>query len=135
MRLTHFRLSVRYNIDEISRGVTRRKSFVQAIDNIHGEQLASELMDAAPSLQYVFVSGSGQFEAWPDDYPAGTCPGKRVRPVVRSAWRNMRSALRPSESPGKIDEDMMRRILLDEELTVSETETVSGMRFAWTDRI
>ncbi|KAL1949184.1 hypothetical protein VTO73DRAFT_10990 [Trametes versicolor] len=135
LRLTHLRLSVRYNIDEISRGVTRRKSFVQAIDNARGEKLASELMDAVPSLQYVFVSAGGHFEAWPDDYPAGACAGKRVRPVVHSAWKNMRIALRPSASPRKIEEDVMRQILLDEELTLSETDIVSDVHFARADRV
>lgn len=60
LRLTHLRVFVQANIADIARGsntaVPYSKDFVRAISSLNHQQTAKELMDAVPSLQYVFLS-------------------------------------------------------------------------------
>lgn len=94
------------------------KDFVRAIASLNYQQVAKELMDAVPSLRYVFLSAGSQYEVW-----AGLMhdPVKRGRWLAHSAWKK---GLLPSENPAELDEDVMERMLLEEDLLLSAQDDV-----------
>lgn len=137
--LTHLRLVVHYSIDLSSEDadfMPYAKDFVRDVVGIDHQRLATELMRAVPSLQHVFVSTGGEFEVLvvpPGEevvylfshlYPE---PRRRGRWFAHSAWRNSngRGGSLSVVNPEKLDENVMERMLLDEDLTLSDIDNVS----------
>ncbi|KAL1942650.1 hypothetical protein VTO73DRAFT_4890 [Trametes versicolor] len=122
LRLTHLRVFVQANIADIARGsntaVPYSKDFVRAISSLNHQQTAKELMDAVPSLQYVFLSVGSRVVAPRSMHNAV----KRGRWLAHSAWKNMGRGSCPSGDPKKLDESVMERMLLDENLVLSAND-------------
>lgn len=120
MHLTHLRLFVYIEIEVTGFNSMYPYStdFVRAIASLHYQQVAKELMDAVPSLQYVFLSAGSQYEVWRGELHD---PVKRGRWLVHSAWKN---ELLPSKTPKELDEDVMERKLLEEDLFLSAQDNV-----------
>lgn len=86
--------------------------------NLDHAHLATELMHAVPSLRHVFLSMGGQFDVTPDDPDARR--QTRGRWFAHSAWKNV-----PSGPPMRLDADVMERMLVDEDLVLSDDDNVS----------
>lgn len=75
-------------------------------------------MDAVPSLEHVFVSAGGQFDAFPDEMLS-----TRGRWFAHSGWKRV-----AGETPEKLDEDVMERMLREQDLGLSDNDEVSSLR-------
>ncbi|KAL1949170.1 hypothetical protein VTO73DRAFT_10976 [Trametes versicolor] len=132
LRLTHLHLRVQVRIN-LTHGLSYpgpySKDFVRDVATLDPQQIAMELMNALPSLHYIFLNMRGHLEM-----PTRMCKPpydetKRDRWQARSAWRNMNNGLlRPSANPEKLGEDVMERMILDEDLILSEHDEVSDWK-------
>ncbi|EIW55187.1 uncharacterized protein TRAVEDRAFT_51316 [Trametes versicolor FP-101664 SS1] len=148
LHLTHLRLVVHYAIDlsdEYADVFPYAKDFVRNIVDMDHQRLAAELMHSVPSLQHVFVSTGGEFEVlvvppgeeimhlFGHSYPE---PRRRGRWFAHSAWRNSngRGGSLSVVNPEKLDENVMERMLLDEDLTLSDIDNyIVGFQKTWSE--
>lgn len=120
LRLTHFRLFVHYDIDleeDVYYG-PYSKDLVLSIAELDHAHVAAQLMGAVPSLVHVLVSSGGQFELFPDERHS-----KRGRWFAHSAWKRVSGG-----PPEKLDEDVMERMLREQDLGLSHRDEVSSVR-------
>lgn len=132
LRLTHLHLCVQVRID-LTRGLYSpgpySKDFVRDVATLDPQQTAMELMNALLSLQYIFLNMGGHIEMPTRIRKPPYDETKRGRWQARSAWKNMNDGLlRPSANPEKLSEDVMERMILDEDLILSEHDEVSGWK-------
>lgn len=139
LHLTHLRLVVHYSIDltadadEDEDDLEYSKDFVRSIVDLHHEHLATELMSAIPSLQHVFMSTGGDFmvaimfggepiacEDWPNWFDPQRV-GRRGRWFAHSAWKSSSAGV-----PQRLDADVRERMLLEEDIVLSDYDNVSG---------
>ncbi|KAI0631125.1 hypothetical protein C8Q77DRAFT_1062417 [Trametes polyzona] len=135
LRLTHFRLVVYYDIDVADDPATRlipySKTFIRNMRSHEPRSLAAALMDAVPSLRYVFLTFGGQFETMvdgPEEH--GTVYSTAV---VRGRWMQS-SGWEPESEAGsgvqrqerqsvkRLAEDKVEMVLGDEKLGLSERD-------------
>lgn len=88
---------------------------VTEMDHAH---VAAQLLDAVPSLEHVVVSAGGQFEAFPDERHS-----KRGRWFAHSGWKRVSGG-----TPEKLDEDVMERMLREQDLGISRRDEVNSVR-------
>lgn len=88
---------------------------VTEMDHAH---VATQLMDAVPSLDHVVVSAGGQFQAFPDERHS-----KRGRWFAHSGWKRVSGG-----TPEKLDEDVMEHMLREQDLRLSRRDEVNSMR-------
>lgn len=99
--------------------------FVRSIVGLDHIHLATHLLDAVPSLQYVFVSTGGEFEVGEPPMESQ----RRGRWFSHSAWRNTRGGSPGTETLMRLDTDVMEQMLQDEDLMLSDLDDVSPTPF------
>ncbi|OJT02332.1 hypothetical protein TRAPUB_7115 [Trametes pubescens] len=129
LRLSHFRLVVHYRIDKTDPMYgPYSNDFLRSLAELDHAHLAAQLMATAPSLQYVFVSMGGEFETLLRT-PSGAWRQKRGRWFAHSAWK---TASAGAGAPRRLDSDVMERMLLDEDLILSDDDNFSlGFQRTW----
>lgn len=69
------------------------KDFVRDVATLDSQQIAMELMNALPSLQYIFLNVGGHIEMPTRMRKPPYDETKRGRWQARSAWKNMSNGL------------------------------------------
>ncbi|OJT02341.1 hypothetical protein TRAPUB_7124 [Trametes pubescens] len=136
LHLTHLRLVVHYSIDmsdEDAEFMPFSREFVRDTVNINHQHLATELMHAIPSLEHIFVSTGGEKIKHLFGYYT---PKVRTRGrwFAHSAWRNGRGGSLVAVTSERRDENVMERMLLDEDMTLSDIDNfLMGFHKTWSE--
>ncbi|KAI0366848.1 hypothetical protein BV20DRAFT_1001746 [Pilatotrama ljubarskyi] len=143
LRLTHLRFIVHYNVnlgESITSTPNYSKAFIKNMRELEHSAIASSLMDAVPSLRYVFLSFGGEF-----DVPSlSTGPGApdvhnrssiatRGRWMSSSAWTHSGDEADVMRHPARVGDAAAEKLLTDEALTLSaEDEWTLELDRQWT---
>ncbi len=138
LRLTHLRLVIYYNIDlvdEYAPGYS--KGFVRSLREHNPSAVAAALMEAVPTLRYVFLTFGGQYEVSVSQHDfiideERTVIGLRGHWMSSSGWASVegegaelgtraRARSRPFK---KLGDEVVEKMIEDEGLLVSREDEV-----------
>lgn len=142
LNLTHLRLVVYYNIDLVDENAPAySKGFVRSLREHNPSSVAAALMEAVPTLRYVFLTFGGQYEVSVQQYDEEvkedrTVIGLRGHWMTSSGWASVegegaelgsksRAGPRPFK---KLGDEVAEKAVEDEGLLVSREDEVSWCR-------
>ncbi|KAL1949176.1 hypothetical protein VTO73DRAFT_10982 [Trametes versicolor] len=146
LRLTHLRLVIYYNVDLVDENAPAySKGFVRSLREHNPSSVAAALMEAVPTLRYVFLTFGGQYEVSVQQYDEEvkedrTVIGLRGHWMTSSGWASVEgegaelgSKARTGSRPfKKLGDEVAEKAVEDEGLLVSrEDEWMMEMHHEW----
>lgn len=139
LNITHLRLVIYYNIDLVDENAPAySKGFVRSLREHNPSSVAAALMEAVPTLRYVFLTFGGQYEVSVQQYDEEvkedrTVIGLRGHWMTSSGWASVEGegaelgskARAGSRTFKKLGEGATEKMVQDERLLVSREDDVS----------